>query len=89
MTVISKFFYLLLSTRKMLAHLYHLCFFASTMISLRLSSVYNNNIIIVVVIFVDNYGSLKSDSTDGSGEADRIIIINKPQTQQFCNNKIR
>ena len=40
---------------------------------------------------VENYGSLKSevsDSTDGS-EADRIIIINKPQTQQFCNNKIR
>lgn len=38
----------------------------------------------------ENYGSLKSevsDSTDGS-EADRIIIINKPQTQQFCNNKI-
>ncbi|XP_020607976.1 phospholipid-transporting ATPase IB-like isoform X2 [Orbicella faveolata] len=38
----------------------------------------------------ENYGSLKSevsDTTDGS-EADRIIIINKPQTQQFCNNKI-
>ncbi|KAJ7357638.1 Phospholipid-transporting ATPase IA [Desmophyllum pertusum] len=36
----------------------------------------------------DNYGSLKSDVLDGA-EADRIIIINKPQTQQFCNNKIR
>ena len=38
--------------------------------------------------FAENYGSLKSDSTDGS-EADRIIIINKPQTHQFCSNKIR
>lgn len=36
----------------------------------------------------DNYGALKSDSTDGSCEADRVIIINKPQSQQFCNNKI-
>lgn len=35
----------------------------------------------------DNYGSLKNDVTDGS-EAERVIIINKPQTQQFCNNKI-
>lgn len=39
-------------------------------------------------IFTDNYGSLKNDVTDGS-EAERVIIINKPQTQQFCNNKIR
>ena len=38
--------------------------------------------------FAENYGSLKSDSTDGS-EAERIIIINKPQTHQFCSNKIR
>ena len=38
--------------------------------------------------FAENYGSLKSDSADGS-EADRIIIINKPQTHQFCSNKIR
>ncbi|XP_074619710.1 phospholipid-transporting ATPase IA-like isoform X2 [Acropora palmata] len=36
----------------------------------------------------DNYGALKSDSTDGSCEAGRVIIINKPQSQQFCNNKI-
>ena len=48
----------------------------------------DNTVIPVCLLFVENYGSLKSDSTDGS-EADRIIIINKPQTQQFCNNKIR
>jgi len=47
--------------------------------------------ILFIFILVENYGSLKSevcDTTDGS-EADRIIIINKPQTQQFCSNKIR
>lgn len=47
--------------------------------------------ILFMFFVVENYGSLKSevsDTTDGS-EADRIIIINKPQTQQFCNNKIR
>ena len=45
--------------------------------------------IFLVFLLTDNYGALKSDSTDGSCEADRVIIINKPQSQQFCNNKIR
>ena len=59
---------------------------AIKLIILMLISIYFSK---YLFLFVDNYGSLKSDSTDGSGEADRIIIINKPQTQQFCNNKIR
>lgn len=39
--------------------------------------------------FPDNYGSLKEDGVDGHQEAERVIIINKPQTHQYCNNKIR
>ncbi|KXJ22396.1 phospholipid-transporting ATPase IA [Exaiptasia diaphana] len=35
----------------------------------------------------DNYGSLQDDTTDGH-DAERIIIINKPQIRQYCNNKI-
>ncbi|XP_031569883.1 phospholipid-transporting ATPase IA-like isoform X2 [Actinia tenebrosa] len=35
----------------------------------------------------DNYGALQDDSADGS-DAERIIIINKPQVRPYCDNKI-